>query len=103
VPLAAWQHDERNLSVRDEIVRPAAESYQPDLVLVSECFDAHQHDPLGGMRVTESGFAAMAKRLVDLAELHAEGRLVALLEGGYDPDALGRSVATVLRVLDGEQ
>jgi acetoin utilization deacetylase AcuC-like enzyme len=52
------------------------------------------------MRVTEAGFRAMAERTVGLAEETAEGRIVAFLEGGYDPPALARSVAEVIRVLD---
>ena len=72
---------------------PAARDYRPELVLVSAGFDAHAADPLAGMRLTEAGFADLARRVVDLAEECAGGRVVAVLEGGYDPTALGRSVA----------
>ena len=57
-------------------------------------------DPLASMRVSEAGFAGMARRARDVAELYAEGRLIAFLEGGYDPPALARSVAATLAVLD---
>jgi acetoin utilization deacetylase AcuC-like enzyme len=102
LPLSAGQRDETYLRLLDERILPAARQFRPELILVSAGFDAHAHDPLGGMRLTEQGFAAIAQRLVDLAADHCDGRLVALLEGGYDPVALARSVAAVLRVLDGE-
>jgi acetoin utilization deacetylase AcuC-like enzyme len=79
---------------------PKIEAYQPDLILVSAGFDAHAADPLGSMVVTEEGFADMANRVLDWADRFAGGRIVALLEGGYDKPALGRSVATVLETFD---
>ncbi len=100
VPLRAGKGDDDYRRVFDEAFLPAARRYRPELVLVSAGFDAHRADPLGGMRLTEEGFADLARRVIDLAEASAGGRLVAVLEGGYDPPALGRSVATVLRVLD---
>jgi acetoin utilization deacetylase AcuC-like enzyme len=71
------------------------------LVVVSAGFDAHAADPLAGMRLSEAGFAALAGRVAALADEHAEGRLVAVLEGGYDPAALGRSVVATVRAFDG--
>ncbi len=85
----------------EERILPALNSFGPDLILVSAGFDAHQDDPIGGMRLTDAGFAALAQRVRDVATEVAAGRLVAVLEGGYDPGALGRCVATVTRVLDG--
>jgi acetoin utilization deacetylase AcuC-like enzyme len=79
---------------------PKIEAYQPELILVSAGFDAHAADPLGSMVVTEEGFADMANRVLDWADRFAGGRIVALLEGGYDKPALGRSVATVLETFD---
>jgi acetoin utilization deacetylase AcuC-like enzyme len=70
------------------------------LILVSAGFDAHADDPLGSMLVTEQGFAEMATRVLDWADRFAEGRIIAVLEGGYDQPALGRSVATVLETFD---
>jgi acetoin utilization deacetylase AcuC-like enzyme len=102
VPLSAGQRDETYLRLFDERLLPAAERYRPELVLISAGYDAHQHDPLGGMRLTESGFAALADRVSTLAAEHCENRVVAILEGGYDPPALARAVAATLRVLDGE-
>jgi acetoin utilization deacetylase AcuC-like enzyme len=58
-------------------------------------------DPLGGMLVTSQGFGDLARRVVEVAENSADGRVVAVLEGGYDPPALGASVAVTLAALDG--
>ena len=102
VPLPAGTDDETYWDVFDEIVLPAAHDYRPRLVLVSAGFDAHVMDPLAGMALTERGFAGLAERVVDLAAEHASGRLVAFLEGGYDPGALSWSVAATLAVLDGD-
>jgi acetoin utilization deacetylase AcuC-like enzyme len=79
---------------------PKIEAYQPELMLVSAGFDAHVADPLGSMAVTEEGFVEMAQRVLDWADRLAGGRVVAVLEGGYDKPALGRSVAAVLETFD---
>jgi acetoin utilization deacetylase AcuC-like enzyme len=101
VPLPAGQRDDTYLAIFDERLLPLANEYRPEIVLISAGYDAHLDDPLGGMRLTEPGFAALTDRVADLAAAHANNRLVALLEGGYDPPALARSVAATLRVLDG--
>ena len=71
-------------------------------MLISAGFDAHANDPLGGMRVTEQGFGELARRVVEIADDHADGRVVAFLEGGYDPAALAASVVATLAALDGD-
>jgi acetoin utilization deacetylase AcuC-like enzyme len=83
-----------------ELFAPKIEAYQPELILISAGFDAHAADPLGSMVVNEEGFAEMAMRVLDWADRYAGGRVVAVLEGGYDRPALGRSVATVLETFD---
>lgn len=67
------------------------DGWAPEVVIVSAGFDAHADDPLGGLRLREADFAAITRRLRALAERHAGGRVVSLLEGGYDLAALGRS------------
>ena len=103
VPLPPGQDDAAYARVFAEQILPAARAFRPELALVSAGFDAHAADPLGGMAVTDAGFAALARSLVALAdeEPTCSGRLVAVLEGGYDPAALGRSVAAVVREMDG--
>jgi acetoin utilization deacetylase AcuC-like enzyme len=102
IPLPAGCDDQSYAEVFDQIVLPAANAYRPQLVLVSAGFDAHAADPLANMRLTEAGFAALARRVVQVADDHADGRLIAFLEGGYDPRALAGSVAATLAVLDGD-
>ena len=75
------------------------DAYQPELVLVSAGFDAHADDPLAGLNLVEADFAWITGRLCDIAETHAQGRLVSVLEGGYELDALGASVAAHVKVL----
>ena len=85
----------------ESLFLPIAEQFRPELVVVSAGFDAHRADPLGGMRVTERGFAAMCSALKGVAERHAKGRIVLLLEGGYDLDGLAQSVHACVEVLAG--
>jgi acetoin utilization deacetylase AcuC-like enzyme len=102
IPLPAGCGDEEYLCVFKEIVIPIADKYQPEWVLVSAGFDPHQHDPLGGMRVTEKGFGIMASMLLELAQKHAAGKIAFLLEGGYNLEALRNSVSVVLEKMKGE-
>ena len=78
---------------------PALEEFDPEFVLVSAGFDGHADDPLATTRLDESAYATMTEGLWDVARRHASGRLVSLLEGGYDLDALGRSVSTHVTAL----
>jgi acetoin utilization deacetylase AcuC-like enzyme len=99
VPLPAGSGDREFLRAFSEKLVPAAGQYHPDFVLVSAGFDAHRDDPLGGMRVTTEGFAEMTRIVKRIAEEHCQGRLVSVLEGGYDLDGLAASVAAHLRIL----
>jgi len=83
------------------VIEPIAQQYAPQLVLISAGFDPHQRDPLGGMEVTEHGFAAMARSLIGIAGAVAGGRCVAVLEGGYDLHAMRDSAGVVLDELCG--
>jgi acetoin utilization deacetylase AcuC-like enzyme len=83
------------------VIEPIALQYEPQLVLISAGFDAHWRDPLGGMGVTEHGFAAMTRSLLSVAEQTAGGRCVAILEGGYDLTATRDSAAAVLDAMSG--
>ncbi|MFP4538401.1 MAG: histone deacetylase family protein, partial [Dichotomicrobium sp.] len=80
-------------------ILPALHDFSPDLVIISAGFDAHRADPIGGLALTEEDFAWATRRLSDVANQHAGGRLVSVLEGGYDLGGLARSVAAHLRVL----
>ena len=75
------------------------DALRPDLVLVSAGFDAHRADPLAQLALTEADFVWITRALCQLADRHAGGRLVSVLEGGYDLPALAASVAAHVRVL----
>ncbi|MGM0576656.1 MAG: histone deacetylase family protein [Myxococcota bacterium] len=85
-----------------EVLVPVAAEYRPDLVLVSAGFDAHQRDPLGGMRVTDEGYAALCGVVREIAQEHADGRVALALEGGYDLRGLRESVRACLQILRGD-
>jgi acetoin utilization deacetylase AcuC-like enzyme len=99
VPLPAGSTDADYLTVFEEKLKPAALAFRPDFVLISAGFDAHEHDLLGGMRVTTQGFARLSRIVKDIAEKCCEGRLVSTLEGGYELDELAASVEAHIRVL----
>lgn len=85
-----------------ELLEPIATEFKPDIVLVSAGFDGHGHDPLGQFELSAEGFADLCASVKSIADEHADGRLVMLLEGGYDLEALASSVHACTRVLAGE-
>jgi acetoin utilization deacetylase AcuC-like enzyme len=102
IPLPPHSDDADYLRVFDDLIGPLVLTYQPELLFISAGFDAARDDPLAEMLVSDEGFRQMAERVVAWANACCEGRIVALLEGGYDLAALARGVAVTLRVLDGE-
>jgi len=99
VPLPAGAGDEAFLDALRTRLAPAADRFRPDFVLISAGFDAHQDDPLGGMAVTTEGYGRMTELVRDIAKKHCDGRVVSVLEGGYDLEALGASVVAHVRAL----
>jgi acetoin utilization deacetylase AcuC-like enzyme len=83
----------------EQRIIPALNVYEPELVILSAGFDAHERDPLGGLRLKTEDFGWLTERLTEAAARCADGRIVSLLEGGYDLDALAASVAAHLRAL----
>lgn len=98
-PMPATFGDDEYIRIFDELMIPIIRQFNPEFVLVSAGFDCHFRDPLGGMRVTNDGFAAMARRLKRVAAECCEGRMVAVLEGGYDLEALALAGREVLQEL----
>jgi acetoin utilization deacetylase AcuC-like enzyme len=91
--------DDDYLAAFDHALLPAVAAFRPDLILVSAGFDAFEDDPIAGMRVTRAGFAAMARRMRAAATTLSAGRLVAVLEGGYDLGGLAGGMTEVLEAL----
>lgn len=82
-------------------ILPAIDAFAPELLMISAGFDAHRADPLASLGLVEADFAWVTTELVRLAERHTKGRIVSVLEGGYDLQALSRSVVAHLRALVG--
>ena len=90
------------LAAIDECIAPAIKDYDPDLLLISAGFDAHEHDPISRMRVSTEGYGAMTDRMRSLTDA-CDAALGIILEGGYGLDTLSDSVTTVHEVFDGYQ
>jgi acetoin utilization deacetylase AcuC-like enzyme len=101
LPMMPGSGDPHWVSMVEHLVRPLGRAYKPQLILVSAGYDAHRDDPLADCRVTDDGYAAMAASMRALgAEVGAP--VGAVLEGGYDVDALGRAFADTLDALGSE-
>jgi acetoin utilization deacetylase AcuC-like enzyme len=98
-PLPAGMMDADYGAAFHDVFMPVLSAFRPGLLLVSAGFDAHERDPLAEMHVTERGFAAMASAARSLANEVCDGKLVVLLEGGYDLDALAASVHACLECM----
>ena len=93
VPLSAGRGDAAYRQAFEEILRPAAARFRPDIVLVSAGFDAYERDLLGQMKVTSGGFMEITRSVREIAREFCGERLVAILEGGYKLQGLGECVA----------
>lgn len=103
VPLEVGATDRDYQVVCERIVAPIVRQFEPALVILSAGFDAHERDPLAGMRVTTDGFRAMTAMMRQVADECCGGRLVAVTEGGYDLAALTDSCQAVVDVLGARQ
>jgi acetoin utilization deacetylase AcuC-like enzyme len=102
VPLSAGASDARILQAFESKLIPAARAFTPDFILISAGFDAMRNDLLGQFDVTPEGFAAITRVVVRLASEFCQGRVVAVLEGGYRLDGLGESVVAHVRALEAQ-
>ncbi|WP_249693408.1 histone deacetylase family protein [Stappia sp. WLB 29] len=98
-PLAAGDGGEEFREAMDLAILPRVETFQPDLVIISAGFDAHTRDPLGGLNLVEADFAWATMKLMDIADRQCGGRVVSVLEGGYDLEGLARSAAAHIMTL----
>ncbi len=102
IPMSYGMGNEDYLWAFKDVLVPVAEAYMPDIILVSAGFDTYYNDPLGGMGVTEAGFAAMSRILLDMASKHCAGKILFVLEGGYDLKGLASSTRAIILELKGE-
>ncbi|MEW5908272.1 MAG: histone deacetylase [Thermodesulfobacteriota bacterium] len=96
LPLPKGYGDGEYAAIFETLLKPAALEFNPDIILVSAGFDAHFSDPLGGMRLSSAGYAALTRSLMDIASACCSGKLVLTLEGGYHLGALEASIRSVL-------
>jgi acetoin utilization deacetylase AcuC-like enzyme len=98
-PLAAGNTGREFLMAWEDKILPRVDAFQPDLIVVSAGFDGHKRDPLGGLELVENDYSWVTRRIMDVADKHAKGRIVSILEGGYDLEGLARSTAAHLLTL----
>jgi len=99
VPLPAYAGDQAFARITDEIIQPTVEAFRPEMIFVSAGFDAHWSDPLTSLGVSSAGFFGISKRLVELAGEHCGGKILFVLEGGYDPVNVANGAGAVFAAL----
>lgn len=99
IPIAPFTREADYLATFEARVLPAVQTFNPEFLLVSAGFDAHRDDPLASLQMTETGFTQLTRWLKALAAELRQGRIISCLEGGYNLDALQRSVAAHVKAL----
>jgi acetoin utilization deacetylase AcuC-like enzyme len=99
IPIAPGTSEHSYLNIFERRVPNKILEFDPDFLIISAGFDAHEQDPLGNLHLTEAGFAAMTQKLRTAADECCAGRIISALEGGYHLEALRRSVASHVRSL----
>ncbi len=99
VPLSAGANGKDFRAAITEHWLPALEAFKPELIVLSAGFDAHMLDDMSGLSLTESDYAWLTERVMECARRHAKGRVISMLEGGYEPGALARSVVAHLKAM----
>jgi acetoin utilization deacetylase AcuC-like enzyme len=101
-PMAPGAGDAEYRAAFEQMLRPAIDSFRPEIFLVSAGFDCHRDDPLADIQLTEEGFRFMTRFVVGMANRHCGGRVVSLLEGGYELNSLTASVEAHMEELLGD-
>jgi acetoin utilization deacetylase AcuC-like enzyme len=100
-PLRAGDGGEAFRSAMETTILPRIDAFAPDLIVISAGFDAHRHDPLAQLNLVEADFVWVTERLMDIAQRRARNRIVSVLEGGYNLEALALSAAAHIGALMG--
>jgi acetoin utilization deacetylase AcuC-like enzyme len=98
-PLRAGDGGEKFREAFESVILPRLREFKPDLVVISAGFDAHTRDPLANLNLVEADYSWVTQKLMEIADSSAQGRIVSLLEGGYDLQGLSRSVAAHVTAL----
>jgi acetoin utilization deacetylase AcuC-like enzyme len=99
VPVPAYTRGPAIREIVEKQWLPRLEAFRPEMIFFSAGFDAHREDDLGQLGLVEADYAWMTHRIKEVAQRHGKGRIVSCLEGGYNLDALGRSVEAHVRAL----
>jgi acetoin utilization deacetylase AcuC-like enzyme len=99
LPVPAYTKGMEVRELIETLWMPRLEAFKPQMIFISAGFDAHRDDDLGQMNLNEQDYAWITQRIKDVAKRHASGRIVSALEGGYNLQALARSVEAHVRVL----
>ena len=98
-PLSAGDGGDAFREALETLIIPRLRDFKPDFLIISAGFDAHTRDPLANLNLVESDYSWVTKKLMEIADTNAKGRLISLLEGGYDLQGLSRSVAAHVTAL----
>jgi acetoin utilization deacetylase AcuC-like enzyme len=98
-PMAPGAGDDEYRVTFEQQLTPAVARFRPEIILVSAGFDAHREDPLADIQLTDEGFRFMTRHVVDLANAYCSGKLVSILEGGYEISSLTSSIEIHVREL----
>jgi acetoin utilization deacetylase AcuC-like enzyme len=98
-PLRPGDGGDRFKEAMESVILPRLDGFAPDLVIISAGFDAHMRDPLANLNFVEADFVWATQKLMQLADKRAKGRVVSVLEGGYDLEGLSKSVAAHVTAL----
>lgn len=101
IPLPPRAGDQAFRAIAEQVISPVAARFKPDILLVSAGFDAHWNDPLASLQLSTQGYFSLSKALNEIADSVCSGRVVYLLEGGYDPHALVENVIAVFHAMAG--
>ncbi len=101
--LPAGVGDKGFTQLYEDVIWPAARRFQPELIIVSAGFDAHWRDPLGGLTLTNTGYAHLTRELIRMAEELCGGKIVFAMEGGYDQEALAAGWRNIAHALLGDK
>jgi acetoin utilization deacetylase AcuC-like enzyme len=101
LPVKPHTADREFLDLFEREIIPEIETFRPDLIMVSAGFDAHRDDPIADLELTERSFAHMTQRICEMADRYCQGRIVSVLEGGYNGSSLTSSAIVHLKTLQG--
>jgi len=98
-PLSPGDGGDQFREAMESAILPRLRDFSPDLIVISAGFDAHRRDPLANLNFVEADYKWVTQKLMEVADKSAHGRVVSVLEGGYDLEGLSRSVAAHVMAL----